>query len=114
MLYGEQGPGAVGLRVRRAGLMEEQGVGLEDQGAPCQSLGEYSRRQDATMSQSSDQATWREAELCCWHLRAQLISHSFYSSSVQYVPWPHPRGLRVKKHQSHHLSFLLYFLNMIV
>lgn len=61
MLYGEQGPGAVGLRVRRAGLMEEQGVGLEDQGAPCQSLGEYSRRQDATMSQSSDQATWREA-----------------------------------------------------
>lgn len=61
MLYGEQGPGAVGLRVGRAGLMEEQGVGLEDQGAPCQSLGEYSRRQDATMSQSSDQVMWREA-----------------------------------------------------
>ena len=36
MSYGGLGPGAVGLRVGRAGLMEEQGVGLEDPGAPCQ------------------------------------------------------------------------------
>ena len=53
MSRGEQGPGAVGLRVGRAGLMEEQGVRLEDQGAPCQLLGEYSRGQDATMNQST-------------------------------------------------------------
>ena len=52
MSYGGLGPGAVGLRVGRAGLMEEQGVGLEDPGAPCQKLGGHSRGQDAMTGRS--------------------------------------------------------------